>query len=570
MRLTDTFDKIINLEVPLPRSLQRVSLEPVLIALHALVTLACGYGLLMFPERTLDLLTLHAWDLPAARDAAVRLTGALLGGLAVTLLCLVPMTAPEVRRRIATGLFVTNMFLFFWMIAFLASPYSLLLIAILWGASVILARRLHVYDGWGSFAFSRGGLQQRWQEEIREAAAQQERNRLARDLHDSIKQQLFSIRVASATVEARWDSDPQGAREALTHVRKSAYEATAEMQALLHQLRPEALANAGLVEALREQCEALGYRTGAQVEIEIGELPADEQLPPTSPEALFRIAQEALANVARHARAGRVRVRLGVAGREAGRALELVVWDDGKGFDLPQAGSGMGLRNMRDRLQPFGGSLDIESTPSAGTRLRARLPLGSSADGDTREPADETLEQRSIRRVTANVLSMALLCCAISTAVWRQPEAYSAFSVALALFALFSGLWGTAKRLRFDTDSMVGGTILARIWPYCVVAWSTWIGWLSSLSDASRWAGLGIAVFALGVLCFESAAYYRRQWRTSEATAKQRHIWLAVLLLGFAASLPLMIFLDAPRTVASVSLIASSVLYVAWWLRENL
>jgi signal transduction histidine kinase len=211
-----------------------------------------------------------------------------------------------------------------------------------------------------------------WLRQVSEAAAQEERNRLARDLHDSIKQQLFSINVGTATAQERWERDPDGARKALADVRRSAREALVEMQAMLHQLRPEALGTAGLIEALREQCEALGYRTGAEVTLELGEPLPDELLPPGAQEALFRIAQEMLSNVARHARARTVKLWLG---RLAGEAM-LRIQDDGQGFD-PAAVSGMGLRNLQERAASLHGTLEVVSSPGAGTGLTVRIPLVS-------------------------------------------------------------------------------------------------------------------------------------------------------------------------------------------------
>jgi signal transduction histidine kinase len=208
--------------------------------------------------------------------------------------------------------------------------------------------------------------------QVGEAAAQEERNRLARDLHDSIKQQLFTISVSAATAQERWERDPEGARAALADVRRSAREAMVEMQAMLHQLRPQALTStAGLVEALREQVEALGYRSGAQVTVELGPEIPDDRMPPGAQEALFRIAQETLANVARHARAGRVRVWIGQEGEEALLRVE----DDGQGFDPKAAVSGMGLRNLQERAVALRGRVEIESKPGAGSTVTARIPL---------------------------------------------------------------------------------------------------------------------------------------------------------------------------------------------------
>ena len=164
-----------------------------------------------------------------------------------------------------------------------------------------------------------------------ESAAQQERNRLARELHDSIKQQIFGISMGAAAAQARWESDPQAARRALGDVQRSAQEAMVEMNALLQQLSPAPLEKVGLSQALRDQGEAFGYRTGADVQVTLGELPAEERMPPGAQESLFRIAQEALSNIARHARAGQVCLSLGLCDPEG--PLELAIRDDGLGFD---------------------------------------------------------------------------------------------------------------------------------------------------------------------------------------------------------------------------------------------
>jgi len=213
--------------------------------------------------------------------------------------------------------------------------------------------------------------------QTQDAAIQQERNRLARELHDSIKQQIFSVSISAAAAQARWESDPQGAQAALADVRRSAQEAMVEMNALLQQLSPVPLEKVGLQQALRDQCEALGFRTGAEVIAEFGELPDDDRLPPGAQESLFRIAQEALSNVARHARAGQVCLYLGRPDDDDSLVLE--IRDDGQGFDVTGDHSGMGLDNVRQRVQALGGKLELDSSPSAGTTLRASIPLLSPA-----------------------------------------------------------------------------------------------------------------------------------------------------------------------------------------------
>lgn len=239
-------------------------------------------------------------------------------------------------------------------------------------------------------------LREQWVQQIREAAAQQERNRLARELHDSIKQQLFSINVNAATVQARWGNDAAGAKSALEAVRGSVREAMAEMEAMLHNLRPAPLETIGLVEALRQQCESLQYRTGANVTAEIGELPTNKEFPPGAQDAVFRIAQEALANVARHARATNVRVRLHRQTLGDEDTLWLKIEDDGSGFNAANAAAGMGLANIRSRVLEIGGSLQLESCEGEGTSLTVNLPLAST-------------ESRKLRRELRNAFVFTLV-----------------------------------------------------------------------------------------------------------------------------------------------------------------
>jgi signal transduction histidine kinase len=221
-------------------------------------------------------------------------------------------------------------------------------------------------------------LRERWIKQLSEAAVQQERNRLARDLHDSIKQQIFSVNISAATAQTRWESDPEGARRALADVRGSAREAMAEMEAMLQHLRPAPLENVGLVEALRKQCEALQYRTGAIVTAEFGELPANEILLPGIQEAIFRIAQEGLNNISRHARAKTVQLRLYQETDGKSPVLWFTLRDDGAGYDPARSDSGMGLANIRLRAAEIGGTVQIESVPGQGASLILRIPLNLS------------------------------------------------------------------------------------------------------------------------------------------------------------------------------------------------
>jgi signal transduction histidine kinase len=213
-------------------------------------------------------------------------------------------------------------------------------------------------------------LRSEYEQQIRRAASQEERARLARDLHDSIKQQIFVIQTSAATVEARFDEDRPGAKEALGLVRGAARDAMSEMEAMLDQLRAVPLENAGLIEALKKQCEALGFRTGAEVEFQHGTLPSSITLAPGTQDAVFRVAQEALSNIGRHARATRVAVFLTAGG---GR-LDLMIRDNGAGFDLEKQRRGMGIGNMSARAAEAGGTLDVNSGPGAGTKVVLSIP----------------------------------------------------------------------------------------------------------------------------------------------------------------------------------------------------
>lgn len=209
------------------------------------------------------------------------------------------------------------------------------------------------------------------QTQLRETAAQDERNRLARDLHDTIKQQLFSINMAAATAQSLADSDPKAALEMVQEVRNLAQQAQVEMKALLTQLRPQPLATVGLVQAIKDQLEALHFRSEVATELKGESLPDEQALPLGAQEAIFRVVQEALSNIARHARANTATVEIA---HDAG-ALAMRISDDGQGFDSVQQQAGMGMANMRARVTELGGTLTVASAPGKGVTIDVRLPL---------------------------------------------------------------------------------------------------------------------------------------------------------------------------------------------------
>jgi signal transduction histidine kinase len=206
-----------------------------------------------------------------------------------------------------------------------------------------------------------------------QAASLEERQRLARELHDSVSQALYGIALGARTARELIDRDPSRATEPIDYVLSLAEAGLAEMRALIFELRPESLETEGLVAALQKQAAATRARYGIAVDEVLGDEP-DAPLPVK--ETAYRIAQEALHNVVKHAKASRVELRLALNGN----ALELEVADDGIGFDPEADYAGhLGLRSMRERAARLGGELTIESPPGGGARVRARLPAGLRA-----------------------------------------------------------------------------------------------------------------------------------------------------------------------------------------------
>ncbi len=212
-------------------------------------------------------------------------------------------------------------------------------------------------------------------EQAQELAALQERQRLARELHDSVSQALYGISLGAHTAREALESDPREAIAPLEYVATLAEAGLAEMRALIFELRPESLANEGVIAALTKQVAALRARYQLSVDAQLGEEPA---LSLERKQALYRIAQEALHNIVKHARARTVLLRLGRQDSE----LVLEVCDDGKGFDptMPFPGH-LGLHSIQERAAHLGGTCSIESAPAQGTHLRVCIPLHDPCSG---------------------------------------------------------------------------------------------------------------------------------------------------------------------------------------------
>jgi signal transduction histidine kinase len=208
-------------------------------------------------------------------------------------------------------------------------------------------------------------------ERAQSAAALEERQRLARELHDSVSQALYGITLGSDAALTMLDRDPTRVAEPLRYVRSLAEAGLAEMRALIFELRPESLEDEGLVAALEKQAASL--RARHEISVRTAIRCEEPGVPMEAKEALYRIAQEALHNTVKHARASSVELELECGANE----VTLRIRDDGVGFDPAESFPGhLGLRSMRERAMRLGGTLEVESEPAKGSQLWARIPSG--------------------------------------------------------------------------------------------------------------------------------------------------------------------------------------------------
>lgn len=199
--------------------------------------------------------------------------------------------------------------------------------------------------------------------EAQALAVLQERQRLAQNLHDAINQSLFSVGLIAEVLPRLWERDQALARESLQDLRRLTLGAQAEMRALLAELRPSALTDAELIDLLQLLINSFSGRANIPANINVdgrGNLPAKVQV------AFYRICQEALNNIAKHARANKVEISL----KYEGQVVELRIIDDGRGFNIDQAHSGRyGLTMMHERAESVGAALSVNSQPGHGTEL---------------------------------------------------------------------------------------------------------------------------------------------------------------------------------------------------------
>jgi signal transduction histidine kinase len=211
----------------------------------------------------------------------------------------------------------------------------------------------------------------RLHQQVEKLAVIEERQRLARELHDSVTQSLYSVTLFADAARLALDSDNETeAIENLNELRNMAREAMLDMRLLIFELHPPILEKEGLVAAVKIRLESVEARSGINTQLIVE---GERRLPLSIESELYRISQEALNNVVKHAKAHHIKVKL----LFEQRGLLMEIWDDGKGFDPNLAGrsSGMGLRGIKERVQKINGELSVSSTPGNGSTIGVELEL---------------------------------------------------------------------------------------------------------------------------------------------------------------------------------------------------
>jgi signal transduction histidine kinase len=200
----------------------------------------------------------------------------------------------------------------------------------------------------------------------------QERNRLARDLHDAVSQTLWSAKLISERLPDTWTQDNRRGQHQFAQLQNLIDSALSEMRTLLLELRPAALEEIALAEALRRLTDVMRIRTGLAITFESD---YEDKLPPDAQTALYRITQEAMNNCVRHASCANIHISL----MPVNGTVELSVSDDGCGFDVREAKTGhYGLSIMRERAEAVQATFAVESQVGQGTHIRVQYALGAT------------------------------------------------------------------------------------------------------------------------------------------------------------------------------------------------
>jgi len=212
-------------------------------------------------------------------------------------------------------------------------------------------------------------------------AQEAERSRIAQELHDGINQLIASVKMRLRKVEGSLPDLKPAAREILSRCDRLLVKVLEENRRIAHNLRPTDLDNLGLAAACSSFCGDIQLRTNLQIQCRITS--SQKRLPPLVELHLFRIVQEAINNIEKHAKAKSVRLQI----RYEGSFVVLRIQDDGQGFDAKtintgkRARHGLGLTNMRERALSLGGTYEINSTPDRGTTIIVRVPVAGSHRG---------------------------------------------------------------------------------------------------------------------------------------------------------------------------------------------
>jgi len=220
-------------------------------------------------------------------------------------------------------------------------------------------------------------------ERVRFSAITEERQRLARELHDAVSQQLFAISMTATALARTMEKDFAKAQRQVELIEEMASVAQSEMRALLLHLRPVHLEGKRLAQGMHELVQELRAKVPIDIQLVMDE---DIQLPRGIEDHLFRIVQEALSNTLRHSRADKLEIRL----QRRNDYVRLYIRDNGVGFDLDvKKAASYGILSMQERVNEIGGSINIISAPGMGTRIDIRVPILIEEGSDSDEQSDE-------------------------------------------------------------------------------------------------------------------------------------------------------------------------------------
>ncbi|MGE5485123.1 MAG: sensor histidine kinase [Ignavibacteriales bacterium] len=209
-------------------------------------------------------------------------------------------------------------------------------------------------------------------------AQEEERRRVAREIHDGPAQALASMAMRLELCEKVFDSEPERAKSEIADLKRMARSSLQDVRKIIFDLRPMALDDLGLVPALRTYVAAFEDRTGVRVELKV--LGEERRLSPPLEIAIYRLIQESLANVAKHANTSEAWVNV----EATDKCVRVVVRDKGEGFDpgsvLQTTGERFGLMGMKERVTMFGGEINVKSRPGEGTKITVAIPLDPSAE----------------------------------------------------------------------------------------------------------------------------------------------------------------------------------------------